>query len=68
MQQGNMDGVHALFNQIEKISKESESCKKDLELKYGVVAGEKEANAHQAMRRECADIARMIERNKAMER
>ena len=68
MQQRRMDEVHALFDQIERISKESEACKKDLEIKYGILEGEKEDRAHLAMQRECSDIAQMIERSKAMER
>ncbi len=68
MQQGRMEEVHALFNQIERISDESESCKEGLELKYGIIEGEKEAKAHQAMRGECSDIATMIEHSKEMER
>ncbi len=67
MQQGRMEEVHALFNQIERISNESESCKNDLEMKYGIIEGEKEVKAHQAMRGQCSDIARMIERSKQME-
>ena len=67
MQQGKMSEVHALFNRIEQIAQESESCKKDLELKYGIIEGEKEERAHQAMRGQCSDIARMIARSKMMD-
>ena len=68
MQQNRMEEVHALFGQIERVAQESESCKQDLELKYGVIEGEKEAQAQQAMWGQCPDIARMVERGKAMEK
>ena len=67
MRQGEMEQVHALFAQIERINKEKESCEQNIVLKYGTIEGEKKAQIRQVMWKSCPDIARMIEQGEAME-
>jgi len=67
MRQNKMAEVQALFSQLEKLAEEGESCTEDLEIKYGVIEGEKEEKANKAMQNHCPDIAQMIEDSKNME-
>ena len=67
LQQQKMAEVQALFSQLEQLSEDGEACTKNLELKYGVIEGEQEIKANQAMAKHCPDIAKMIEQSKAME-
>lgn len=67
MRQNKMQEVQALFSQLEKMAEEGEVCTEDLEIKYGVIEGEKEEKANKAMKNHCPDIAQMLADSKNME-
>ena len=67
MRQNKMQEVQALFPQLEKMAEEGEVCTEDLEIKYGLIEGEREEKANKAMKNHCPDIAQMIEDSKHME-
>jgi len=67
MRQNKMQEVQDLFSQLEKMAEEGEICTGDLEIKYGVIEGEREEKANKAMKNHCPDIAQMIADSKDME-
>jgi len=67
MRQNKMQEVQVLFSQLEKMAEEGEICTEDLEMKYGVIEGEREEKANKAMKNHCPDIAQMIADSKNME-
>jgi len=67
MRQNKMQEVQAIFSQLEKMTEEEDVCIENLEIKYGVIEGEKEEKANKAMKKHCPDIAQMITDSKNME-
>ena len=63
VREGKTTEVAELFADVEKIAAEGEACAKSLEEKYGLVEGEKEVKATAALKKNCADIARMLEQS-----
>lgn len=65
VKEGKTDEVAALFAEVEKIASTGEACAQSLEEKYGMVEGEKEVKATAALKKNCPDIARMLEQSEA---
>lgn len=63
VKEGKTDEVAALFAEVEKIASVGEACAKSLEEKYGAVEGESEIKATAALKRNCPDIAQMLEQS-----
>ena len=63
VREGKTNEVAALFGEVEKIASEGEVCAKSLEEKYGTVEGESEVKATAALKKNCPDIARMLEQS-----
>lgn len=68
MEQGKMKEVQALFGQLESLSQEADECTAALEVKYGVLNEERLQKAEGAMKKQCPDIVKLLERNKALEK
>ena len=66
IQEGKTQEVADLFSKVEQIAAEGEACATSLEEKYGVVAGESEQKATAALKKNCPDIAAMLERNETV--
>jgi len=60
---GKTDKVAELFAEVEKIAVDGEICAKSLEDKYGIVEGESEVKATAALKKNCPDIAQMLEQS-----
>jgi len=65
VQEGKTNEVAALFAEVEKIASEGEACAQSLEEKYGMVEGESEVKATAALKKNCPDIAQMLEQSEA---
>ena len=65
VKEGKTNDVAKIFAEVEKIASEGEACAKSLEEKYGTVEGESEAKATAALKKNCPDIARMLEQSEA---
>lgn len=65
IKEGKTDEVAALFADVERIASEGEVCAKSLEEKYGLVEGESEEKATAALKKNCPDIAQMLEQSEA---
>ncbi len=65
VKEGKTNEVAELFAEVEKIASAGEACAQSLEEKYGMVEGEKEVKATAALKKNCPDIARMLEQSEA---
>lgn len=65
VKEGKTSEVAELFTEVEKIASEGEACAQSLEEKYGMVEGESEQKATAALKKNCPDIAQMLEQSEA---
>lgn len=63
VREGKTQEVADLFAEVERIAAEGETCATSLEEKYGVVEGASEEKATAALKKNCPDIAAMLEQS-----
>lgn len=58
--------MQQLFDEVERVANQSGDCANDLEKKYGLVDGDDEQKATEAMKKACPEIAAIVEQSRRM--